>query len=44
MVDNSLESLGIESIDVMQFHVWQDYFVNDDGWKKTIQEITKSGR
>ena len=44
MVDNSLESLGIECIDVMQFHVWQDYFVNDDGWKKTIQEITKSGK
>lgn len=43
-VDDSLRSLGVEAIDLVQFHVWQDDFVNDDGWKETIQKITKSGK
>ncbi|MDP4031056.1 MAG: aldo/keto reductase [Candidatus Beckwithbacteria bacterium] len=44
MVDSSLKSLNIETIDLMQFHVWQDDFVKEDGWKKTIQKITKAGK
>mgnify|MGYP001608225140 CR=1 FL=1 len=43
-VDDSLRSLGVDTIDLMQFHVWQDDFVNDDGWKDTIQKITKAGK
>lgn len=43
-VDDSLRSLGVESIDLVQFYVWQDDFVNEDGWKETIQKITKSGK
>lgn len=44
MVDSSLQSLGVDTIDIMQFHVWQDDFAKDDGWKNTIQKITKSGK
>lgn len=44
MVDSSLKSLNIETIDLMQFHVWQDDFAKEDGWKKTIQKITKAGK
>ena len=43
-VDDSLRSLGVDVIDLVQFHVWQDDFVNEDGWKETIQKITKSGK
>ena len=43
-VDDSLKNLGIDSIDLMQFHVWQDDFANDDGWKNTIQKITQAGK
>lgn len=43
-VDDSLKSLGVDSIDVMQFHVWQDYFADDDEWKKTVEKITESGK
>lgn len=43
-VDDSLRSLGVDTIDLVQFHVWQDDFVNDDGWKETIQKIIKSGK
>ena len=44
MVDSSLQSLGVDSIDLMQFHVWQDDFAKEDGWKNTIKKITQSGK
>src|SRR5690348_242792 len=40
-VNDSLKSLGVDVIDLVQFHVWQDYFVDEDGWKETIQKIMK---
>lgn len=43
-VDDSLTSLQVDHLDLMQFHVWQDYFVNDDHWKNTISKITKDGK
>jgi len=43
-VDSSLRNLKVDSIDLMQFHVWQDDFVKEDGWKYTIEKITKSGK
>ena len=44
MVDSSLKSLKIDSLDLMQFHVWQDQFVEEDDWKSEIQNITKKGK
>ena len=43
-VDDSLRSLGVETIDLVQFHVWQDYFAEENEWKETIQKIIKSGK
>src|SRR5680860_1132934 len=43
-VDESLKSLGVDYIDLMQFHVWQDYFINDSEWKEAIKSISKSGK
>ena len=43
-VDDSLRSLGVESLDLVQFHVWQDYFAKEDGWKNSIERLTKSGK
>ncbi|KKU56860.1 MAG: Aldo/keto reductase [Candidatus Amesbacteria bacterium GW2011_GWA2_47_11] len=43
-VDDSLASLGLETIDLMQFHVWQDDFADNDDWKTTIQKITQAGK
>jgi aryl-alcohol dehydrogenase-like predicted oxidoreductase len=43
-VDDSLRSLGVETIDLMQFHVWQDDFADENGWKETVGKITKSGK
>ncbi|MBI5138465.1 MAG: aldo/keto reductase [Candidatus Vogelbacteria bacterium] len=44
IVNESLRSLNIETLDLMQFHVWQDDFVKEDEWKKTIDRITKAGK
>lgn len=43
-VHNSLKTLGIETLDLMQFHVWQDTFVQSDGWKETIEKLTRQGK
>ncbi|MBU0978643.1 MAG: aldo/keto reductase [Patescibacteria group bacterium] len=44
MVDSSLRSLGMDSLDLMQFHVWQDQFAEEGDWKNEIQNITKKGK
>lgn len=43
-VDDSLRGLEVETIDLVQFHVWQDTWANEEGWKKTIEKITKAGK
>jgi aryl-alcohol dehydrogenase-like predicted oxidoreductase len=35
----SLENLGVEKIDLLQLHVWDDSWAKDDGWKLAIQEL-----
>src|SRR3989344_7478407 len=44
MTESSLKSLGIETLDLMQFHVWQEDFTDDDGWKDAITKLTKQGK
>jgi len=44
LVNESLSRLGIDTIDLMQFHVWQDDWVNLEEWKATIKRITKEGK
>lgn len=43
-VDDSLRSLGLDTIDLMQFHVWQDDFIVSEDLKKTMQKITNDGK
>ncbi|MFA6463828.1 MAG: aldo/keto reductase [Candidatus Paceibacterota bacterium] len=43
-VDDSLKSLQLDRIDLMQFHVWQDDFILSNEWKETLKEITKQGK
>ncbi len=42
--EKSLKNLGVESIDLMQFHVWEDHWANRDEWKETIQKLSKEGK
>jgi len=43
-VNDSLKSLGLDCLDLVQFHVWQDDFAVRDEWKQTIQKLTKEGK
>jgi aryl-alcohol dehydrogenase-like predicted oxidoreductase len=34
-----LESIGKDSIDLLQFHVWDDSWADEDEWKQTISDL-----
>lgn len=39
----SLENLGVEKIDLMQFHVWDDSWKDNDEWKRAIEDLKSEG-
>jgi aryl-alcohol dehydrogenase-like predicted oxidoreductase len=41
--ERSLKNLGLDSIDLMQFHVWNDEWASDDGWKQVTGALTDEG-
>lgn len=43
-VEDSLRSLGVDYLDLVQFHVWQDSFAERDEWKEVITRLTKEGK
>jgi len=42
-VHKSLKNAGLEKFDLMQFHVWEDHFVEDDRWAKKMNDLRKQG-
>src|SRR5210317_1196343 len=42
-VHSSLENAKLERFDLMQFHVWEDHFVEDDRWAKKMDELRSQG-
>jgi aryl-alcohol dehydrogenase-like predicted oxidoreductase len=42
-VQRSLKNAGLESFDLMQFHVWEDAWVEDDRWAKKMEELRGQG-
>src|SRR5581483_9546505 len=42
-VHRSLENTGLQTIDLMQFHVWEDSWVEDDRWAKKMDELKRQG-
>ena len=41
--EESLANLGVEAIDVQQFHAWSDRWARDDRWQRTIDDLTREG-
>jgi aryl-alcohol dehydrogenase-like predicted oxidoreductase len=39
----SLENLGVQKIDLIQFHTWSDAWLGDDRWAKTIDGLRRQG-
>jgi len=44
LVHESLARLGVDFVDVMQFHVWQDDWADIDEWKEVATRLTKEGK
>jgi aryl-alcohol dehydrogenase-like predicted oxidoreductase len=42
--ERSLGNLGMDAIDVMQFHVWNDEWVGRGSWLEGIQELRDEGK
>ena len=42
-VHKSLKNAGLESFDLMQFHVWEDDWVDDERWAKKMAELRRQG-
>ena len=42
--ERSLKNLGLEMIDVQQFHVWSDEWVNEGDWLDGIQRLKEQGK
>jgi aryl-alcohol dehydrogenase-like predicted oxidoreductase len=43
MTRRSLQNLGVERIDLQQLHVWSDAWVDDDGWKRAVEQLKRDG-
>jgi aryl-alcohol dehydrogenase-like predicted oxidoreductase len=43
-IDKSLQNLGVEKIDLMQFHTWEDRWLTDERLPRAIEKLRKSGK
>jgi aryl-alcohol dehydrogenase-like predicted oxidoreductase len=42
-VDRSRENLGVETIDLLQFHVWEDDWAGEDEWQRVVADVKREG-
>ncbi|HEV2349654.1 MAG TPA: aldo/keto reductase [Terriglobia bacterium] len=43
-VHRSLKNLGINTLDLIQFHTWEDAWVADDRWVKKMDDLKRQGK
>ncbi len=41
--EKSLRNLGIDCIDLQQFHVWTDSWATDESWQRAIEALKRDG-
>jgi aryl-alcohol dehydrogenase-like predicted oxidoreductase len=41
--EDSLRNLGLQCIDLIQFHVWDDGWAGDERWQRTIDDLKREG-
>jgi aryl-alcohol dehydrogenase-like predicted oxidoreductase len=42
--EKSLKNMGVETIDLQQFHVWEDSWAQDERWHRTIEKLKAEGK
>jgi len=43
MTETSLGNLGVERIDLQQFHVWTDAWATDERWQRAVDDLKQQG-
>jgi aryl-alcohol dehydrogenase-like predicted oxidoreductase len=43
-LDRIRAALGVDTVDLLQFHVWHDAWAADRNWQDTVAELKRSGR
>jgi aryl-alcohol dehydrogenase-like predicted oxidoreductase len=43
-VDKSLANLGVEALDLIQFHTWEDVWLDDERLLRAIEKLRSSGK
>jgi aryl-alcohol dehydrogenase-like predicted oxidoreductase len=41
--EKSLQNLGLDSVDLMQFHVWEDAWARDERWQRAVSDLKSEG-
>jgi len=41
--EKSLQNIGVATIDLQQFHVWSDAWVNDERWQRAVARLKEEG-
>ena len=41
--ERSLENLGLETVDLLQFHVWEDAWADDERWQRAVSDLKREG-
>lgn len=41
--EKSLDNLGVETIDLQQFHVWDDGWAEDESWQRAVDDLKAQG-
>jgi len=42
--EKSLQNLDVDTIDLLQLHVWEDAWAGEDEWKSVIQRLKEEGK
>lgn len=43
-IETSLKNLGVETIDLMQFHVWEDGWAHNEEWQRAVEKLKAEGK
>jgi aryl-alcohol dehydrogenase-like predicted oxidoreductase len=43
-VDKSLKNVGVETLDLIQYHTWEDHWLDDERTIQTIEKLRASGK
>jgi aryl-alcohol dehydrogenase-like predicted oxidoreductase len=41
--ERSLANVGVDAVDLLQFHVWEDAWAEDEGWQRAVDDLRREG-